>query len=119
MKQPPVVRTERLEIVDKDGRPGMVLSMVQGNPVLQMFDSQGQLRATLYIGKNAEPGLALGRNNKEVNLLIYVDQSGAPQIRLRQADFENHVVIHTAPAPSITLNDSLGQLVLRPPSQTE
>lgn len=119
MKRHRVLQAERFEIVDQDGQARMILSVDDGCPCMELLDSSGHLRATLYVGPQGEPGLAFGRNTKDINLLLYVDRNGAPQIRLRQTELESHVIIHTVPAPSITLNDGLSQIVMQTPEHGE
>lgn len=112
--KPRILRAQALEIVDQTGAVRMVMGVDDGCPMIEMFDARGVLKATMYVGKNGDPGLAFGHGTKQVNLLLYLDGEGCPQIRMLQPDLQNHVVLSCVPAPSLTLNDGIKELVISP-----
>lgn len=87
-----VVRTERLEIVGKDAKPGALLAVVDGEPTLEFYGKQKKTRMTIGVA-DGEPGLALLRSN------------GKPAIGLDLSPREYGTVAE----PAIVLYDSDGK----------
>lgn len=89
-KVQPVVKAERLEIVDKDGVARAVLTTIEGGRAsLTLIDNNGEFRAWLFLSSNGSPNLILVDNPR----LILMDKAG--EIRSAQRLDENGSPIYS------------------------
>jgi len=96
----PVVKTERLEIVDQEGATRAVLTTVEGGrPSLTLIDENGNYRAWLFLGTDGSPNLVLIDDPR----LVLMDEAG--EIRSAQRLDRNG-------APVLTFADEAGSVRL-------
>ena len=97
-----VVRAERFEVVDKDGkRRGRFDALPNGTVRLLLYDTEGKIRTGLLVAANGAPGLQFWGPNDQVaavyaDSVTLLDPDGQPRARL-------------APAPSLTLYNADGR----------
>ena len=122
----PVVRTERLEIVDGSGNIKALLTTIEnGRPSLTLIDSAGEFRAWLYLSSDDTPNLILvdsGRmvlmdQNGEIRSTRRLDRNGEPILTFRDANgaIRSMSRLGEDGAPIVELYDETGQPVWSAP----
>jgi hypothetical protein len=83
-----VLKAERFEVVDKDGRPRALLGVLgTGEPGLQLYDQDENGRVDLSLKANGRPGLELSDSNARVRAAFGSTEIVAPdtgQVERRQ-----------------------------------
>jgi len=89
-----IIKTERLEITDKDGVTRAVLATLDdGRPSLTMIDEQGRDRAWLFLSTDGSPNLilidksrfALMDRTGEIRSALRIDDTGSPMFSYQDA----------------------------------
>lgn len=112
---PPVIRAERFEVVDRDGKlratlgtgstgaPGLVLS-----DGLVLIDNNGQPRANLGLAADGAPGLMLYDPGLRYRIALDVAPDGAPALALasKEGRTRAELVVPSEGGPSLILYDT-------------
>ena len=107
-----VVRAQRFEVVDQDGkRRGRFDSLPNGAVRLVFYDNDGKVRTGLLVATNGAPGLQFwDQNNKPVSVfsdsVTLLDPDGQPRARMSVSAHGN---------PAITLYDEEGKVAWSAP----
>ncbi len=78
-----VIRAERFEVVDKDGKTRAALSMLEGKPGLVLRDRNGRAGAELGLTDHGWPRLFLTDKNRKVRVGLTLGNTGEPHLVLR------------------------------------
>jgi len=81
-----VVRAERFEVVDSEGRLRMTLETADNTPMLGLRDENNQGRAALAILPDGSPYLVLLSNDEKGTAVLAVTPEGFPALKLTEAD---------------------------------
>ena len=82
-----VIRAERFEVVDKDGKRRAALALVKGEPSLALFNQNGNPRAGLALVKG-EPILVLADENVKGRAILSLIPDGEPSLIFSDKDGE-------------------------------
>ncbi len=88
-----VIRAERFEVVDKNGKFRAVFYLWEGEPSLALFDKNGKNPALLAL-ENGKPLLALADKNEKRRAGLFLSADGEPYLGLFD---QNGKVIWSAP----------------------
>lgn len=122
----PVLRAERFEVVDKNGKIRALLTTLEdGRPTLALVDESGEFRVWLFLSQDGSPKLVL--TNKpflvltdaagEFRLVLRLDQDGSPSLGLTDATgkFRSVMRLESDGSPVLLLNDNQGNVIWSTP----
>jgi len=105
-----VVRAERFEVVDTQGRVRATLGMIFGSPDLTLFDEKGEVRAMLTLDFDGSPALYMNDEKGEVRAEVAVHFDGMPRVWLFDEAGESRVELDLlGGGPNLTLRDENGE----------
>lgn len=124
-----VLRTERLEIVDKEGRVRALLTTLEDTrPTLALLDKSGEFRAWLFLSEDGSPKLALVNNPLlvltdaagEFRLVLRLDREGSPSLGLSDntGTFRSMLQLTKDGSPVLSLHDKEGKVTWSTPGAT-
>ena len=97
------LRTESLEIVDKDGNPrGIFTVTANGQPSLTLLDQTGTFRAWLSLASDGSPNLILVNRGRVIHIdsagnirsASQLDEFGSPTISFTDVDGRMRALLH-------------------------
>ena len=120
-----VVRTERLEIVDANGIPRVVLDILDdGRPSVILLDEQGAFRSWMFLSQDGSPNLVLLGNprfalldqDSKVRAALHLDSNGQPVLTLRDVTsaVRSELSLRVDGSPILRLYDANGEVIWTP-----
>jgi hypothetical protein len=113
-----LVRTKNLQIVDDDGNVCADFAFVAGQPMLSLFDKDGNSRVKLGLFEGyttGNPGLALFDEKGNVQLLL-TSVEGDPELRLWDKSVHTRVCLQLFEGhPKFSMLDANGEVILLEP----
>lgn len=90
---PEVIRAQRFELVDAEGKVRGALGIGRGQPVLAFADEAGKTRVLLGLSDDGTPGLGLADAEGEVRAVVRVGEDGRPRVDLRNEGEKTRAVL--------------------------
>ena len=110
---PKVVRAQRFELVDAQGRPRAMLGLgPDGSPALELTDEKRQVRAALSLAPaGGQPTLVLYDDNRKGRAALALTADGQPMLGLRDEKGDGRAVLIVLPdgRPLLGLYDENGK----------
>jgi hypothetical protein len=104
----PVI-TDEIKIVDSQGQPRIVMSARSGNPVIQLFETNGAIGMEVLLDSTGRPAVKLANPDlKGPTAVLEVDDKGTHVLFDRPGGASSYLFLNNAGASGVVLVDSNG-----------
>jgi hypothetical protein len=107
-----VVRAQKFELVDRNGKERTVLALMDGQPVLALLDEKGLWRAALSLDSDGSPRLGLLDEKGKIRADLSLNPDGRPRLGLLDEKGKIRADLSLSPdhGPDLNLLDEKGKI---------